>query len=231
MYTTSQRRVPCEHDRYQLYEAAGLSRGFVIGWALFCPVCQIFNHATKHTYNIERALRSRLRLLDSLSHMTFIPGDNTTLTTTCCLRMTLREHPAQDITSLLNNLRSQYAHLIHICKLVGDPNTDHPQSPITHALHNLARTLNIPSCQHFTTNPLPTSDQEHARYTRAATICPCPITTLVKPGTPRMYEYCDQLKHILTQSPATACPAYAKPLSATDTPNTCSSCVLYALIQ
>ena len=191
MYTTSQRRVPCEHDRYQLYEAAGLSRGFVIGWALFCPVCQIFNHATKHTYNIERALRSRLRLLDSLSHMAFIPGNNTTLTTTCWLLMTLREHPAQDITPLLNNLRSQHAHLIHTGKLVGDPNTDHPQSPITHALYNLVRTLNIPSCQHSISNLHPTPAQEHVRYTRAKTICLYPITTLVKPGTPRMCEYCD----------------------------------------
>ena len=79
--------------------------------------------------------------------------------------MTLREHPAQDITPFLNNPRSQHAHLIHTGKLVGDPNTDHPQSPITHALHNLARTLNIPSCRHSITNPRPTPAQEHARYT------------------------------------------------------------------
>ena len=76
--------------------------------------------------------------------MTFIPGDNTALTTSRCLLMTLRDYPAQYITSLLNNLRSQHTHLIHTGKLVGDPNTDHPQSPITHALQNLARTLNIP---------------------------------------------------------------------------------------
>ena len=104
---------------YVLCAAAGLNRGFIIGRALFCPVCQIFNHAAKHTYHIERALRSRLRLLDSLSHMTFISGDDTPLITTRCLLMTLREHPAQDITSLLNNLRSQHAHLIHTGKLVG----------------------------------------------------------------------------------------------------------------
>ena len=46
-----------------------------------------------------------------------------------------------------------------------------------------------------------------------------------------MYEYCDQIKHVLTQSPVTACPACAIPLSATDTPHTCSRCVLYALIH
>ena len=74
MFTTTQRRVPCEHDRCQLYVAAGLSLGLIIGRALFCPVCQIFNYAAKYTYHIERTLRSRLRLLDSLSHMTFVSG-------------------------------------------------------------------------------------------------------------------------------------------------------------
>ena len=60
--------------------------------------------------------------------------------------MTLREHPAQNIISILNYLRSQYVDLIHTGKLIGDPNLDHPQSLNIHALHNLARTLNIPSC-------------------------------------------------------------------------------------
>ena len=163
--------------------------------------------------------------------MTFIPGDNTILTTTRCLLMTLREHPSQKITSLLNNLRSQHAHLIHTGKFVGDPNTDHPQSPITYELHNLARTLNIPSCQHSIANPCPTPAKEHARYTRAATIFPCPITTLATPGIPRMCEFCDQLKRVLTQSPTTACPACARPRSATDTPHACSRCVLYTIIH
>ena len=101
--------------------------------------------------------------------------------------------------------------------------------PITHAIHNLARTLNVPSCQYYAANPRPAPAQEHARYTRVATLCTCPITTLLKPGTPRMCEYCDQLKYVPTQSPATACPVYAKPNS--DTPSTCSDCVLYALIH
>ena len=220
MCTTPQHRVPYEYDRCHLYEAAGLSRGFVICRALFYSVCQIFNHAAKHTYHIERDLRSRLRLLDSLSHTTFIPGDNTALTTTRCLLMTLQKHPAQDITSLLNNLRSQHVYLIHTSKLVGDPNTDHPQSPNIHALHNFARTLNIPSCQHSIANPLPIPNQEHTRYTREITICPCPIATLPKPGTPRMCEYYDQLKNVLIYSPATFCPTCVKPLSDTDTPRT-----------
>ena len=46
-----------------------------------------------------------------------------------------------------------------------------------------------------------------------------------------MCEYCDQLKHVLTQSPVTACPARARPFFATDTPHTCSRCLLYALIH
>ena len=45
-----------------------------------------------------------------------------------------------------------------------------------------------------------------------------------------MCEYCDQLKHIVTQSPTKVCPTCAKPLSVTDTSHTCSRCVLYALI-
>ena len=46
-----------------------------------------------------------------------------------------------------------------------------------------------------------------------------------------MCEYCDQLQRVLTPSPVTACPACARPLSATDKPHTCSRCVLYALIH
>ena len=94
MFTNPQTKVPYEHTRCHLYAAAGLNRGFIIGRALFCLVSQIFNHVAKHTYHIESALRSRLRLLDSLSYMTFIPGDNTALTTIRCLPMKLREHPA-----------------------------------------------------------------------------------------------------------------------------------------
>ena len=46
-----------------------------------------------------------------------------------------------------------------------------------------------------------------------------------------MCEYCDQLQRALTASPVTACPACARPLSATDTPHTCARCVLYTLIH
>ena len=122
--------------------------------------------------------------------MIYILGKDTALTTTRCILMTLRKHPAQDITSLLDNLRSQYAHLIQTGKLIGDPNIDYPRFPITHVLHNLARTLNIPSCQHSIANTHPTIAQQYARYTRASTVCPCPVTTINKPDTPRMCEYC-----------------------------------------
>ena len=134
--------------------------------------------------HIERALRSRPRLRESLSHMTYTPGKDTALTTTRCLFMTLRKYPAQDITSLLNNLRSQHAHLIHTGKFIGDPNTDHPYSPLTYAFNNLARTLNIPSYQHSIANP------------RAMEAHPCPVTTIDIPGTPRMCEYYDLLRHV-----------------------------------
>ena len=77
--------------------------------------------------------------------MAYIPGKDIALTTTRCLLMILREHPVQDITPLLNNLWSQHAHLLLTREFIGDPNTSHPQSPLTHALYNLARALNIPS--------------------------------------------------------------------------------------
>ena len=65
-----------------------------------------------------------------------------------CVLIALREHLAHGTTSLLDNLCSQHTHLIQIGKLIGDPNTDHPYPSLTHAIHNLARTLNIPSSQH-----------------------------------------------------------------------------------
>jgi len=146
--------------------------------------------------------------------MTYILDKDTALTTTRCLLMTLREHPAQDITLFLNNLRSQYSHLISTGPLIGDPNTDYPQSPLTHALHNLARTLNIPLCQHSLTNLRPTDTQQHARYIRAATIYSCLVTKIVKPGTPRMCEYYDLLQYVIRKSPTNDYPEYA--LSHTD---------------
>ena len=129
IYTTPQHRLLYEHDRCCLYEAASHRGGFIIGRTLCCPIYQIFNIAVKHTYHLERALRSRPRLRDSLSHMTYIRGKDTALTTTRYLFMTLREHSAQDISSLLNSLRSQHSHLISTGPLIGDPNTDHPQPP------------------------------------------------------------------------------------------------------
>ena len=74
-----------------------MSRGFVIGRALFCPVCQIFNHAAKHTYHIERTLRTRPHLQQSLAKLTYIPEHNSAITTTRLLLITIQEHPAQDI--------------------------------------------------------------------------------------------------------------------------------------
>ena len=163
--------------------------------------------------------------------MTYIPGKDIALTTTRCFLMTLREYPAKDITSLLNNLRSQHSHLISTGQLICDHNTDHPQSPLTHSLHNLARTLNIPSCQHSVDNPRPTDAQQHARYIRAATIYPCLVTNIDKPGTPCMCEYCDLLQHVIRKSPTNDFLACAMPHTDANTLSTCSVYVLYALIH
>ena len=142
-----------------------------------------------------------------------------------------REYPAQDITSLLNNLRSQYVYLIQTGKRIGDPNIGHPQSLLTHALHNLTRTLNISSSQHSIANPRPTTTRQYARYARALTIYSYPVTKVDKSGTSRMSESCDLLRHVLTKSPTSDCPIYASLNSSADTPSTCSGCVVYALIH
>ena len=126
IFTTPQKRLPCEHDQCNIYESNKLSRGFIIDRALFCPVCQIFNHTAKHTYHIERALRTRPRLRYSLVQLTYIPDKNTVITSTRLLLITFREHPAQNISSFLDNLRSQHAHLVTTRPLIGEPNTDSP---------------------------------------------------------------------------------------------------------
>ena len=227
--TATTSRTPCEHDRCNLYESNQLSRGFIIGRALFCPVCQIFNHAAKHAYHIERALRTRPRLRHSLAKLTYLPNQQSAITTTRLLLITLREHHAQDISSLLDNLRSQHAHLIKTRPLIGDPNTDNPQSPLTHALHFVARTLNIPSTQHSIANPRPTTTQQHQRYIRAATVCPCPILKVAAPGHPHMCEHCALLRQVITKSSTNDCPACASPHSDDGIPSTCAGCVIFAL--
>ena len=109
IFTAITSRIHCKHARCNLYESNKMSRGFIISRALFCTVCQIFNHAVKHTYHIERALRTRPRLRHSLAKLTYVPEQNSVTTSTRLLLITLREHPAQDISSLLDNLRSQHA--------------------------------------------------------------------------------------------------------------------------
>ena len=161
IFTATPRQSPCEHVRCNLYESNKMSRRFIIGRGLFCPVYQILNHAAKHTYHIERSLRTRPRLRHSLAKLTYVPEQNSAITSTRLFLITLREHPAQDISSLLDNLRSQHAHLVTTRPLIGDPNTNNTQSPLTHALHSVARTLNIPSSQHSIPNPRPTATQQH----------------------------------------------------------------------
>ena len=147
-----------------------MRRGLIIARALFCPVCQIFNHAAKHTHHIERALKTTPRLRLQLGQWTFIPDNQTALITTGTILRALRTHPAQNIRSLLNHLRFQHSHLYTTQRPDRDPGRDNPQSPLTHALHNVARTLTIPSCHHSLANPLPNDSQLFHRYSRATTM-------------------------------------------------------------
>ena len=230
-FTATPSRTPCEHARCNLYESNKMSRGFIIGRALFCPVCKIFNHTTKHSYHIERALRTRPRLRHSLAKLTYIPERNSAITSTRLLLITLREYPAQDISSLLDNLCSQHAHLVTTRPLIGDPNTDNPQSPLTHALHFVARTLNIPSSQHSIANPRPTATQQHQRYIRAAAVCPCPILNVSTPGNPLICEHCALLRHVITKLSTDDCSVCASPHIDEGCSSTCTSCIIFALIR
>ena len=87
--TITQHPLPYEHDRCTLYESANVRRGTIIGCALFCPVCKIFNHTTKmrtilsdqlnrayayaypllngHTPRIRKLISSQQRLFYALS--------------------------------------------------------------------------------------------------------------------------------------------------------------------
>ena len=208
-----------------------MRRGIIIGRALYCPVCQIFNHAAKHTHHIERALKTTPRLRLQLGQLIFIPDDQTDLITTAAILRVLRTHPAQNIRSLLNHLRFQHSHLYTTQRPDKDPDRDNPQSPLTHALHNVARTLNIPSCYHSLANPLPTDSLMIQRYSRAITMCPCPTTTIPTPGTPRMCEHCHLLRTVRTPTPSQSmplhqCPACALPMDNTPPHTVCPGCIV-----
>ena len=71
----------------------------------------------------------------------------------------LRTHPAQNIRPLLNHIRFQHSHLYTTKRPNIDPDRDNPQSPLTHALHNVTRSLNIPSFHHSLASPLPIDSQ------------------------------------------------------------------------
>ena len=88
-YTTTQRRLPCEHDRCTLYAAENLVRNAIIGRVLLCPVCQIFNHAAKHTHYIVRAVKSHPRLRAFLSGWAYILDTQTEITRTRALFIAL----------------------------------------------------------------------------------------------------------------------------------------------
>ena len=70
---------------------------------------------------------------------------------------------------------------------------------------------------------------QHASYIRAVTICPCPVTKIDNPGTPRMCEYCDLLHRVICKSPTNDCLACTLPNTDANNLSTCPICVLYAL--
>ena len=122
-------------------------------------------------------------------------------------------------------------HILLQRPLIENPNTDNPQSPLTHALYFVVRTLNIPSSQHSIANPRPTASQHHQRYIRAAAVCLCPILKVSTPRHPRMCEHCALLRYIITKSSTDDCPACTSPHPNDGSPSTCAGCVNFALIR
>ena len=135
---------PNPNSNPTLHTAARLNRGTIIGRALFYSVCQTFNHAAKHTNHIDRGLNSHPRIRDSLSKWPYLPNTQTKIITIKIILTALSWHPVQDISLLLNNIRSQCAHLIISRDINEDRDRDNPQSLLMHATHYFTRNLNTP---------------------------------------------------------------------------------------
>ena len=228
------RQMPCDHVRCNLYAAAHMNRGTIKGGSLFCPVYLIFNYPVQHIKHIERALTSCPRLRVSLSKWTFLPDRDLAIITTATLLNILRTQTSQNIAPLLRTLRAQHSHLYRTNRPNSDPDRYNPQFPLTHALHNIASTLNIPSSQHLLAKPLPTVTQQYKRYRRAATICPYPPRSDTSQK-PRMCDQCILLRsQKLRYSPILAnhnpCGACNLPSNTIPTPQPYPACVVYALL-
>ena len=83
------------------YATTNLSRGGIISKPLFCPVCQIFNHAAKHTHRVERLLKNSPRQQESLARYVSISNTQTGTIANNAIFRTLRLYLAQGISSLL----------------------------------------------------------------------------------------------------------------------------------
>ena len=122
-----------------------MKRGILQEGYLFYPIYKIFNHAAQHTKYIEWTITSCPRIRVTLANWTFLPDRQPVLMTTANLLTTIRTQTADNIVPLLRSLRAQHSHLYRTSRPNVDPDRYNPQSLLTHALHNVARTLNIPS--------------------------------------------------------------------------------------
>ena len=229
------RQTPCNHDRCNLYTDAHMNCGTIKEGSLFFPVCLIFNHSAQHTKHIELKITSCPCLRVSLTKWTFLPDRQLAIITTATLFITLRTQTAQNIVPLIRTLRAQHSHLHHTSRPNVNPDRYNPQSLLTHAQHNVARTLNIPSSQHSLTNPLPNEKQQYQRYSRVATICPCHPRSDTSQK-PRMCEHCTLLclhkhRHGPILANHSVCGACDLPSDTTFTPRPCPVWIVYALLH
>ena len=183
-----------------------------------------------------RALNTTPCLRLSLAQWAFIPNLQTAIAPTAAIHRVLRNHPAQKIRPFLKPLRFQHSHMYKTQRSNRDPDHDNPQSPPIHALHNVARSLNIPSSHHSLANLLPTDGQLYNRYLRTTTMCPCSAFSVPVPGTPRMCEHCNLLRLVVYHTTSNPQPRHrynACALTTDEIPHhhAFPDCIVYILLR
>ena len=127
----------------------------------------------------------------------FVSNQQTAIIPTANILRVLHNHPAQNNRPLLKHHRFQHSHMYKTLRPNKDPDHDNPQSPLTYALHNVARSLNILSSHYSLANPLPTDNQLYNRHIRVTTMYPCPALHIATQGNPRMCEHYNILRSAL----------------------------------
>ena len=134
-------------------------------------------------------MKTRSRLRATLTRYTYLPDTQNKIITTNVILTIYRFHSAQDIGSLLNNLRwSQHSRMYTTQYPNRDPHKDNHQHPLIHMFHNFARVLKIRCSQHSLVNLRWTITYQYAWYPRTATLYPYLVLTLTTLGNSHMCD-------------------------------------------